>query len=122
MCELEAHKLFSPQHLLPRNVGYLTIKPDLSRISRDPILSLYIHIFSPPAPWSYPDMLWTLAFSLIVIISVVGNSLVLWIVAGKLSPGDQVFVIAIFSPPPHVERDQLLPLKPDLGGHPHGHP
>ena len=28
----------------------------------------------------------------------------------------------LFSSPPHVERDQLLPAEPDHGGYPHGHP
>ena len=32
--------------------------------------------------WSYIDLLWTLAFSTIVITSIVGNSLVIWIVTG----------------------------------------
>ena len=32
--------------------------------------------------WSYIDLLWTLAFSTIVIISIVGNCLVIWIVTG----------------------------------------
>ena len=32
--------------------------------------------------WSFIDLLWTLAFSTIVIISIVGNCLVIWIVTG----------------------------------------
>ena len=35
-------------------------------------------------PWSYLDMAWTTAFSLIVTISLVGNCLVIWIVTGEL--------------------------------------
>ena len=35
-------------------------------------------------PWSYLDMAWTAAFSLIVTISLVGNCLVIWIVTGEL--------------------------------------
>ena len=38
--------------------------------------------YSTP-PWSYLDMFWTLAFSLIVVTALLGNCLVLWIVAGK---------------------------------------
>ena len=34
-------------------------------------------------PWSYLDMAWTTAFSLIVTISLVGNCLVIWIVTGE---------------------------------------
>ena len=27
-----------------------------------------------------------------------------------------------FSPPTYVERDELLPIEPERGGHPDGHP
>ena len=38
---------------------------------------------SEESEWSYLDMVWTMAFSLIVTISLVGNCLVIWIVTGR---------------------------------------
>ena len=37
----------------------------------------------PLSAWSYVDLLWTVAFSVIVITSIVGNCLVIWIVTGE---------------------------------------
>ena len=38
---------------------------------------------SEESEWSCLDMVWTMAFSLIVTISLVGNCLVIWIVTGR---------------------------------------
>ena len=42
---------------------------------------------SSAVPWSYLEIFWTVAFSLIVITAVLGNCLVLWIVCGKEREG-----------------------------------
>jgi hypothetical protein len=34
-------------------------------------------------PWSLPSITWTFLFSLIVLVSTVGNCIVLWIVTGN---------------------------------------
>ena len=49
-----------------------------------PYLKTEVEIISPSSSaWTIIDMLCTLAFSLIVITSVLGNVLVLWIITGE---------------------------------------
>ena len=48
------------------------------------VSNISLGTFSPgSSSWSYVDLLWTLAFSVIVITSIVGNCLVIWIVTGQ---------------------------------------
>ena len=46
--------------------------------------------------WTYLDLVWTLAFSSIVVTSLLGNCLVIWIVTGE-SSGKKFYLISLYS-------------------------
>ena len=80
-------------------------------------------------PWTLASAMWTVAFTVILVIAIIGNCGVLWIILGvSAAKINSTILLAILitsccSTPRHVDRHQLLPSLPDsLRPSHHHHP
>ena len=80
-------------------------------------------------PWTLASAMWTVAFTVILVIAIIGNCGVLWIILGvsaakiNSTPPLAILITSCCSTPRHVDRHQLLPSLPDrLRPSHHHHP
>ena len=92
-------------------------------------LCIFLSTTSPVSePWTLASAMWTVAFTVILVIAIIGNCGVLWIILGVSAKINSTILLAILmtsccSTPRHVDRHQLLPSLPDsLRPSHHHHP
>ena len=94
---------------------------------------MYISFLSTTSPvsepWTLVSAMWTVAFTVILVIAIIGNCGVLWIILGVSAAKINstlplaILITSCCSTPRHVDRHQLLPSVPDsLRPSHHHHP